>query len=123
MADLGNVGNACGECGCQTAWHFFTVDKRPTGVDMAFTGANASQVPYSYLLLVRNSAPQFRTRTDGSGVGHFYDMDDSGGQVYSIVGYTQEGPTGEAWAATVSGSTATVTKTFAAQRAIAAAFT
>jgi hypothetical protein len=64
-----------------------------------------------------------RTRADGSGNWHFYDMDDSGSQVYTIAAFTQDGPTGELWSATVAGSVATVTKLFASQRALAAAFT
>lgn len=123
MASLGNIGNAVGACASQTGWQFFGLDKRPTGVDMALTGTLASTVPLSYIVLVRNAVYQFRSRTDASGNGHFYDMDDSGDQVYSISAYTQAGPTGEAWVATVVGSVATVTKVFAANRAIAAAFT
>ena len=123
MAALGNIGHAMGACAAQTGWQFFGLDKRPVGVDMALTGVLASTVPNSYIVLTRNAVYQFRSRTDSSGNGHFYDMDDSGDQVYSIVAYTQAGPTGEAWTATVSGSTATVTKVFAAQRAMAFAFT
>lgn len=123
VANLGNVGKNFSIARPFAAWQFFTDDKQPTSVDMAFTGANASSVPNSFLILTRNGVFQYRSRTDGSGLGHFYDMDDSGSQVYSISSYTQDGPTGEAWTATVVGGTATVTKTFAAQRAAAVAFT
>lgn len=123
MASLGNIGFAFGSVGAWgTGWQFFGLDKRPVGVDMALTGTLASTVPLSFLALTRNSVPQWRSRTDSSGNGHFYDMDDSGDQVYSISAYTQSGPTGEAWTATVVGSVATVTKVFAANRATAAAF-
>jgi len=124
VANLGNIGHyAKTEAAYMQAWHIWGLDKHPVQVDMAFTGVNASSVPLSYLALVRNTVELLRTRTDASGVGHFYDMDDSGGQVYSISGYTQDGATGEAWTATVVGSVATVTKVFAAQRAVATAFT
>lgn len=123
MADLGNVGKTIQQVrDYMQAWHIWGFDKHPTQVDMAFTGANASSVPFSFLVLTRNSIALLRTRTDGSGVGHFYDMDDSGGQIYGITSYTQDGPTGEAWTATVVGAVATVTKTFAATRASAVAF-
>ena len=123
MASLGNVGHTLkAPQNWVQCWHIWGLDKNPTQVDMAFTGVNASSVPYSYLILARNAVPNLRSRVDGSGIGHFYGMDDSGGQVYSISSYTQNGPTGEAWTATVVGSVATVTKVFAASRAIAAAF-
>lgn len=122
MAALGNVGRTFRLGKERSALQFFTQDKQPTGVDMAFTGANASSIPFSFLVLTRNAVVQYRTRTNGSGIGHFYDMDNSGSQVYAISSYTQDGATGEAWTATVVGSVATVTKIFAAQRALAAAF-
>lgn len=100
----------------------FGSGKQPTGVDM-FPPAGQEGTPYAFVSLIRNGVLNARSRADGSGVWHFYDMDDSGLQVYTIVAYTQAGATGESWTATVSGGTATVTKTFAAQRAIAAAFT
>ncbi len=85
---------------------------------MTFT----SDIPNAFAVLTRNSVVNGRTRCNGSGVGHFYDMDDSGGQVYGIATFTQSGPTGEAWTATVAGSTVVVTKIFSANRATAIAF-
>lgn len=125
MANLGNVGKWFkGASGSReySAWQFFTLNKQPTSVDMAGTGVNASAIPFSFVTLVRNATLQYQTRADASGNWHFYDMDNSGSQVYAIASYTQNGATGEAWTATVVGSVATVTKTFAANRASASFF-
>lgn len=123
MANLGNVGHTFNGTGREyTAWQFFTLDKQPTSVDMAFTGSLASSIPFAYAILIRNAVVNWRTRADANGEFHFYDMDDSGSQTYSITTYTQDGATGEAWMATVVGNVVTITKTFAAQRALAAAF-
>ena len=100
------------------AWGFFTQDKQPTPVSMS----GVSDIPYAFVSLTRNSVLQDRSRCDGTGGWGFYDMDDSLSQIYSIATYTQAGPTGEAWTATVSGTTVVVTKVFSAQRAVAAAF-
>jgi hypothetical protein len=119
VASLGNVGfnfplarNALG------AWYPFTLNKQPTSVTMADT----SDTPYAFVALYRNAVVNFRSRADSNGDWAFYDMDDSGSQVYTIVAYTQEGPTGELWTATVDGTTVVVTKLFGSQRAVAAAF-
>jgi hypothetical protein len=112
VASLGNVGHNVPIARAETeAWNSFTFGKQPTSVDMALTGTNASVIPNSFLSLFRNGVLNARSRTDGSGNCHFYDMDDSGSQVYTIVAFTQDGPTGELWSATVVGATATVTKT------------
>ena len=123
MANLGNVGKTMKQRQEYFSWQFFTLNKAPTSVDMAGTGVNASSVPFAYVVLTRNAVVNYRTRADASGNWHFYDMDNSGSQVYAIASYTQDGATGEAWTATVVGSVATVTKTFAAERAVASAFT
>lgn len=124
MASLGNIGKFFkGTPKPFQAWQFFTYDKRPTSVDMAGTGINASTIPFSFVVLTRNATRQYQTRADASGNWHFYDMDDSGSQTYAIATYTQDGATGEAWIATVVGAIVTITKTFAATRATAAAFT
>jgi hypothetical protein len=122
VANLGNVGFNFRIGPPYAASQFFTLDKQPTSVDMAFTGTLASAIPFSFAILTRNANYQYQTRSDGSGVFHFYDMDDSGSQVYSVSTYTQSGPTGEAWTATVVGSVATVTKVFSASRASASFF-
>jgi hypothetical protein len=123
MASLGNVGHTFNGTGREnTAWQFFTLDKQPTSVDMAFTGVLASSIPFAYAVMIRNSVINWRTRADASGEFHFYDMDNSGSQTYAITTYTQDGATGEAWTATVVGSVVTITKQFSAQRAAATAF-
>lgn len=123
MANLGNVGHSYASPNMYPAWQWWTFDKQPTSVDMAFTGTLASSVPFAFAVLTRNSSYQYQTRADSNGEFHFYDMDNSGSQTYGIATYTQDGPTGEAWIATVVGSVATVTKIFAANRALASAFT
>ncbi len=124
MAALGNIGKTFKLSKAQMAcWFVFGLDKNPTSVDMTPVAGQFSSVPFSFAVLTRNGVFQQRVRSDGSGQWHFYNMDDSGSQIYSIATYTQDGATGEAWTATVVGSVATVTKTFASQRAVAAAFT
>ena len=122
MASLGNVGKFFKLGKEYSAWQFFTLDKQPTSVDMSFTGIYASAIPFAYAVLTRNVALQYKTRADGSGNFHFYDMDNSGSQIYSAATYTQDGATGEAWTATVVGSVVTITKTFAATRGEAVAY-
>lgn len=123
MAALGNVGKIFKGLGkMYSPWQFYMADKRPTSVDMAFTGALASAIPFAFAVLYRNATRQAQTRADASGVFHFYDMDDSGSQIYSVATYTQNGATGEDWTATVVGGVATITKTFGAQRMVANAF-
>lgn len=122
MASLGNVGHAIAAPNMYPGWQWWTADKQPTSVSMLFTGVLASEVPFAFAVLYRNSVVNGRTRADGSGVFAFYDMDNSGSQVYAISTYTQDGPTGEGWVATVVGTAVTITKTFGAQRALAAAF-
>lgn len=84
--------------------------------------SGVSDIPSAFAVLTRNSVVQDRSRCDGLGAWSFYDMDDSLSQIYSIATYTQAGPTGEAWTATVSGTTVVVTKVFSARRAVAVAF-
>lgn len=120
MANLGNVGhNIALARFTGTAWHFYTQDKQPTSVTMH----SVSDIPFAFAILTRNAVTNDRTRCDSSGNWFFYDMDNSGGQIYSIATYTQDGATGEAWTATVVGNVVVVIKTFAANRAAAAAFT
>lgn len=119
MANLGNIGNFIGNDNPLAAWQFFTRNKQPTGVIMS----GVSDVPYAYIVLTRNSKVNYVTRANALGEWHFYDMDDSLSQDYAIAAYTQAGATGEAWTATVVGSTATVVKRFSSQRASAHAFT
>ena len=119
LASLGNVGfNVRLARYDGRPWGFYTYDKQPTSVSM--TGV--SDIPLSFVSLFRNSVLQARSRSDASGNWGFYDMDDSGSQVYTVASFTQDGPTGELWSATVVGSTVTVTKLFSSQRAIAQAF-
>ncbi len=118
MANLGNVGHNFPISGETHSWQFFTFDKRPTSVTMH----GVSDIPSAFAVLTRNAVFNYRTRCDGSGNWFFYDMDDSGGQIYSISTYTQEGATGEVWRATVTGNVVVVTKTFSSNRAVAAAF-
>lgn len=118
MASLGNVGHTFYHGKAYQADQFFTSNKQPTSVNMTGTSA----VPFSYVSLFRNSVVLYRSRCDGSGVWHFYDMDDSGTQLYTVISLTQDGPTGEEWSASVVGGTATVTKLFSATRAAAHAF-
>lgn len=122
MASLGNVGKFFKFPQSYHAWQFFTFDKQPTSVDMAGTGIYASSIPNAYVVLYRNATRQYQSRADASGNWHFYDMDNSGSQVYSVASYTQDGATGEAWTATVTGSVVVITKTFSANRATAAAY-
>jgi hypothetical protein len=117
MASLGNIGFQFARPAVTSMGQFFTMNKQSTGVDMTGT----SDTPYAFVSLFRNASLQYRSRADGSGVWHFYDMDDSLSQDYSITSCTQSGATGEAWVATVVGSVATVTKTFSSQRAHASA--
>lgn len=119
MANLGNVGFNFPLCAAKlSAWYAFTLNKQPTSVTMA----GVSDVPYAFTSLFRNAVLNYRGRADASGNWAFYDMDDSDSQGYTIVTYTQDGPTGELWTATVTGSTVVVTKLFGSQRAVAAAF-
>ena len=97
---------------------WYTLDKQATSVIMSGT----SDVPFSFVSLFRNSVLQDRSRSDGSGVWSFYDVDDSVSQVYTIASFTQDGPTGELWSATVTGATAVVTKLFSSQRNSAYAY-
>lgn len=124
MASLGNIGNHFRPTVSymKSCLQFFTINKRGTSVDAFFTGTKASRVPYSFIVLYRNSSYQYKTRSDGNGEFHFFDMEDSGTQIYSAASYTQDGATGEAWTITVVGSTVTITMTFAARRAQAMAF-
>jgi len=120
VANLGNVGHATPiPINNAKAWYAFSANKQPTSVVMAGT----TNTPYAYMSMFRNSVLNQRSRADGSGDWAFYDMDDSGSQIYTIAAFTQSGPTGELWTATVTGSTVVVTKLFGSQRAIAAAFT
>lgn len=116
MAALGNVGRTFRVGKKYSAWQFFTYDKQPTSVNMLFNGVNASEIPFSYAVLARNAVRQYQTRADGSGVFAFYDMDDSGSQVYSISTYTQSGPTGEAYTVIVVGNVVTITRQFTSNR-------
>ncbi len=95
-------------------------DKQPTMLNVAMSAT--SDIPGCFAVLTRNATFQQLTRANSSGVWAFYDMDDSNSQVYSIATYTQDGATGEAWTATVTGNVVVVTKTFAAQRSTAAFF-
>lgn len=118
MASLGNVGKFFYRGADYSAFQFFTINKQPTSVTM-----NAvSDVPYAFVILTRNAVLNYRSRADSAGNWGFYDMDDSSSQIYTIATFTQSGPTGEMWTATVSGSTVVVTKLFGSQRAVAAAF-
>ncbi len=119
---MANLGHTIRSGKVYSAESPFGQDKQPTGVDM-HPVIGQEGTPFAFVSLVRNGVRNMQTRADATGMWHFYDMDDSGLQVYSIIAYTQTGATGEAWTATVSGSTATVTKVFASQRAVAAAFT
>jgi len=119
VANLGNVGfNFPVGQNNMAARYPFTLNKQPTSVTMTGT----SDVPYAFAALYRNAVVNFRSRADSAGVWNFYDMDDSGSQIYTVVTYTQDGPTGELWTATVTGTTVVVTKLFGSQRAVAAAF-
>ncbi|HKS91107.1 MAG TPA: hypothetical protein VJQ83_04190 [Tepidiformaceae bacterium] len=119
---MANLGHTIGAAKVWSALNVFGQEKQPTSVDMhPVTGQEGT--PLAFVSLIRNGVLNMRSRADATGMWHFYDMDDSGNQAYTIIAYTQAGATGEAWTATVSGSTATVTKIFAAQRAVAAAFT
>ncbi len=121
MAALGNVGKTFN---IGTSWDcdwWFTLDKQPTSVLMANT-LTPSAFPGSFATLIRNAVYQYKTVCDGSGIWHFYDMDDSGNQIYAISTYTQGGPTGEDWQATVVGNVVVVTQLHAANRAVATAF-
>ena len=119
VASLGDVGKTFSSSKIYAAEGWFTLNKQPTSVNATGT----SNVPYAFVSLFRNAVLQDRSRCNSSGVWHFYDMDDSGTQIYTVAAYTQDGPTGELWTIAVTGSTATVTKLFDSQRAIAAAFT
>lgn len=119
---MANLGHTIGAAKIRTSFTPFMNDKQPTGVDM-FPSAGQAATPLAFVSLFRNGVTVARSRADASGIFHFYDMDDSGGQVYSIMAYTQAGATGEAWTATVVGSVVTMTKTFAATRASATPFT
>jgi len=119
VASLGNVGLAIPvPANNAEAWYAFTFNKQPASVTMTGT----SDVPYAFAALYRNAVVNFRGRCNAAGVWNFYDMDDSGSQIYTVVTYTQDGPTGELWTATVTGTTVVVTKLFGSQRAVAAAF-
>lgn len=119
MANLGNVGfNFPLPRARLTAWNAFTLNKQPTSV----TTAGTSDVPYAFTSLFRNGVLNYRGRADATGNWAFYDMDNSDSQIYTIATFTQSGPTGELWTATVTGSTVVVTKLFGSQRAVAAAF-
>lgn len=120
MADLGDIGhNFPDGQNIMASWYPFTYNKQPTSVTMTAV----SDIPYAFAALFRNSVENFRTRCDGSGNWAFYDMDDSGSQIYTIATFTQNGPTGELWTASVVGAVVVVTKLFAASRQTAVAFT
>lgn len=124
MASLGNVGKTMKlPQNFSMAWTIWGLNKNPVSVDMTPSAGQLSEVPFSFVILTRNAVENMRSRSDGSGEWHFFDMDDSGNQVYGIASYTQAGATGEAWVAVVAGGTATVTKTFAANRAAGFAYT
>ena len=112
MSDLGNVGKAFQTNFPYYAYKWYTLGKQPISVNM--TGV--SSVPYAFVSLFRNSVLQDRSGADSSGEWHFYDMDDSGTQDYTIVAFTQEGATGESWTATVVGSTVVISQSFTSNR-------
>ncbi len=121
MAALGNIGHNLNIGFEQSASRFYMQDKEPTSVLMANT-LSPSAFPNQFAILTRNASWQDKCYINGSGVWHFYDMDDSGNQVYAISTYTQGGPTGEDWSATVVGNVVVVTQLHAANRAVATAF-
>ena len=121
MAALGNIGVTFNRGNVFSPSRFYMQDKEPTSVTMANT-ASHSAFPGGFAILTRNATFQDKCYIDGSGVWHFYDMDDSGGQVYGISTYTQGGPTGEDWQATVVGNVVVVTQLHAANRAVAMAY-
>lgn len=124
MANLGDVGFALPFPVIAPGYSTFGANQANpvVHVTIAGTGVNISSVPNAFLTISRNAVQNDRTRADGSGVWYFYDLDNSGTQIYSVTAYTQDGATGEAWAVTIVAGVATVTKTFSAQRALAAAF-
>ena len=123
MANLGDISKTFANTPELSSYGIFGLDNRGVNVSMQPVAGQLSEVPFSFVVLTRNAVLNDRSRSDGTGLWAFYDMDDSGSQVYSISAYTQSGPTGEAWTATVVSGVATVTKVFASQRAVAAAFT
>lgn len=123
MASLGNIGHDLGASGLRYGAQFFQLDKAHTSVTMPNVGdSEPSAIPFAYAVLTRNSVVNWRTRCDASGKWNFYDMDDSGGQVYSIATYTQAGATGEAWTATVVGDVVVVTQQFTSNRTRSSSF-
>ena len=108
MANLGDVGLACGISGSIGAYGLFGLETPSVSVDITAT----SSVPGSRALLMRNGVQIYRTISDATtGVWHFYNVDDSGSQPYTVMTTTQAGGgTGEVWTATVSGATVTVSK-------------
>jgi hypothetical protein len=120
VASLGNIGKTFKQGKAYMgAWTWFDFDKRPTSVTMAAI----SNIPYAFVVLTRNGVYQYRSRADAAGNWAFYDMDDSGSQIYSIASYTQDGATGEIWSATVTGAVVVVTKIFSNVRTVAQTFT
>lgn len=119
VASLGDIGYDFAVTVPEDCASTFGRNNYPTtGNDITAT----SDVPSAFVSLIRNGVVNGRSRADDTGAWHFYDFDNSGSQVYAISAYTQSGPTGELWTATVTGSTVVVTKLFGSQRAQAAAF-
>lgn len=120
MANLGNVGLCFGVPGLLSGFGIFGSSAPNTAVDITAT----SEIPGSLAVIDRNGVQVARAYTDPvTGVWHFYNLDDSGSQGYTIVTMTQAGgATGEVWIASVTGGVATVTKLFSASRATATAF-
>ena len=100
----------------QYSYGAFGFNAPNTSVDI--TGTSAS--PGSIAILIRNGVVVSRRYADPStGVWHFYGVDDSGSQIYTIVTTTQSGgSTGEVWTSTVTSGVATTTKIFSSQRAV-----
>ena len=122
MANLGTVafiiqGSTPFFCGSP-----FTADRTGILVDVSVT----SQTPFAYAYIYRNAVPVWPPiQTDGTGVLHWYGLDPSYSNPYTI--YTADPvtklTTGESWRVDIAtNGVVTITQLFSSQRAVAAAF-
>ncbi len=78
-----------------------TATKAPVSVDVTITGATANSV----IALTRNGVYVSPARANGSGVAHFYDLDDSDDHLY----YAYQIGSTNLWSVSVENQTVVVT--------------